>query len=104
MTAARIDQRSPGRRARDEQIAAEPQLAPLDLPAAASIESLRGGSPDEIRSIWSRLRELRCQDAFPLSDVAAASLRASLQKRILALYEAEKAAHAAMGVAVGNEL
>jgi hypothetical protein len=35
MTAPGTDQRSPGRRARDGQIAAEPQLAPLDLPADA---------------------------------------------------------------------
>ncbi len=34
MTSPGVDQRSPGRRARDEQIAAEP-LVPLDLPADA---------------------------------------------------------------------
>lgn len=32
---SQADQRSPGRRARDEQIAAEPQLPPLELPADA---------------------------------------------------------------------
>ena len=32
MTTPGSDQRSPGRRARDEQIAAEPQMAPLELP------------------------------------------------------------------------
>jgi hypothetical protein len=32
MTTPGVDQRSPGRRARDEQIAAEPQLPPLELP------------------------------------------------------------------------
>jgi hypothetical protein len=35
MTTPKADLRSPGRRARDEQIAAEPQLAPLELPAEA---------------------------------------------------------------------
>jgi hypothetical protein len=35
MTTPGIDQRSPGRRTRDEQIAAEPQLAPLELPPDA---------------------------------------------------------------------
>jgi hypothetical protein len=35
MTTPGVDQRSPGRRARDEQIAAERQLAPLDLPPDA---------------------------------------------------------------------
>ncbi len=35
MSRPEIDQRSPGRRARDEQIAAEPPLAPLELPADA---------------------------------------------------------------------
>ncbi len=30
-----VDRRSPDRRARDEQIAAEPQLAPLELPPDA---------------------------------------------------------------------
>jgi len=36
MTTPGVDQRSPGRRARDEQIAAEPQLAPLELPPDAA--------------------------------------------------------------------
>ena len=36
MTVPEVDQRSSGRRERDEQIAAEPQLAPLDLPADAA--------------------------------------------------------------------
>jgi hypothetical protein len=40
MTSAGADQRSPERRARDEQIAKEPQLAPLDLPADAAPSSL----------------------------------------------------------------
>jgi hypothetical protein len=32
MTTPEVDQRSPGRRSQDENIAAEPQLAPLQLP------------------------------------------------------------------------
>ena len=40
MTTPGIDQRGPGRRARDEQIAAEPPLAPLDLPADAPASSV----------------------------------------------------------------
>ena len=35
MTTPEADQRSPARRAQDEQIAAEPQLAPLELPPDA---------------------------------------------------------------------
>ena len=35
MTKPQVDGRSPGRRARDEEIAAEPPLAPLDLPPDA---------------------------------------------------------------------
>ena len=35
MSNPETDQRSPGRRARDEQIAAEPPLKPLDLPSNA---------------------------------------------------------------------
>ena len=40
MNAPGVDQRSPGRRARDEQIAAEPQMAPLDLPPDAPSSSM----------------------------------------------------------------
>lgn len=35
MTSPALDERSPERRQRDEQLAREPQLAPLDLPANA---------------------------------------------------------------------
>ena len=35
MTTPEVDQRSPGRRARDEQIAAEPQMPPRELPSDA---------------------------------------------------------------------
>jgi hypothetical protein len=40
MTTPGVDQRSPGRRARDEQIAAEPRLAPLELPPDAAPSSV----------------------------------------------------------------
>ncbi|HWY86117.1 MAG TPA: hypothetical protein VNX28_05305 [Gemmataceae bacterium] len=36
MPTYQVDPRSPGRKARDEQIAAEPPLAPLELPPNAS--------------------------------------------------------------------
>ena len=36
MTTPAVDERSSARRARDEQIAAEPPLAPLELPPEAS--------------------------------------------------------------------
>ena len=36
MTAPGVDERSATRKARDEQIAAEPQMAPLDLPPDAT--------------------------------------------------------------------
>ena len=36
MTTPGVDQRSPGRRARDEQIAAEPSLPPPELPPDAT--------------------------------------------------------------------
>ena len=35
MTIPGVDQRSPGRKAQDEQIAAEPPMAPLELPSDA---------------------------------------------------------------------
>ncbi len=40
MGISRTDQRSQERRARDERIAAEPSLAPLDLPADAAAVSV----------------------------------------------------------------
>jgi len=40
MTMPEADTRSPERRARDEQIAAEPPLAPLDLPPSAETAPL----------------------------------------------------------------
>ncbi len=40
MTTPEVDRRSPGRRARDEPIAAEPPMAPLDLPPDAPSSSV----------------------------------------------------------------
>jgi len=40
MTIPGVDVRSPGRRARDEQIAAEPQMAPPELPPDAAPSSV----------------------------------------------------------------
>jgi hypothetical protein len=48
MTTPAADQRSPGRRARDEQIAAEPPLAPPELPP--------GVSPSPVEAHLGRLR------------------------------------------------
>lgn len=48
MSSAEIDSRSPERRERDEQIAAEPQLPPLELPPDATpkpVESHQGRLP-----------------------------------------------------------
>jgi hypothetical protein len=45
MTTPGADQRSPGRRARDEQIAAEPQLAPLELPPDVAPSPLEAHLP-----------------------------------------------------------
>jgi hypothetical protein len=48
MATPEADTRSPERRAQDEQIAAEPQLAPLDLPPDAA--------PSSVEAHLSRLR------------------------------------------------
>ncbi len=64
MTTPALDQRSPGRRARDEQVAAEPQMAPLELPTdAATLPAevhLGGrGEPAEIAPSVSRRQKER---------------------------------------------
>jgi hypothetical protein len=58
-----------------------------------------GGSAEEIRATWKRLVDLgrEVREQFPLSEPECAELRARLQQRIMALYEAEVAAHAAIG-------
>jgi hypothetical protein len=48
MTTPRVDERSPGRRARDEQIAAEPPLAPPELSPDAA--------PSPVEAHLARLR------------------------------------------------
>lgn len=40
MTIPEVDQRSPGRRAQDEQIAAEPRMPPIELPPGVSASPL----------------------------------------------------------------
>ncbi len=44
-----VDNRSPGRRTRDEQTVAEPELAPLDLPADAVPSPLEARLPQQYR-------------------------------------------------------
>jgi hypothetical protein len=46
-----------------------------------------------VRQSWQRLDELAtsAQERFPLSDSAVADLRADLQRRVLALHDAEVA-------------
>jgi len=51
MSSPGIDKRSPERRARDEQIVAEPQLAPLDLPADAVSSPVEGRLPQHRRPL-----------------------------------------------------
>ncbi|MFH1921592.1 MAG: antitoxin family protein [Planctomycetota bacterium] len=50
MTTPEVDQRSPGRRASDEQIAAEPQMPPRELPPDAP------SSPVEAHLVQHRRR------------------------------------------------
>lgn len=67
-------------------------------------ELLHAGAPaEEVRAIWQRLDVLEQQhrDPFPLSDADYATLRAQLHDRILALYEGETAALAALADALG---
>jgi len=64
-------------------------------------ELLHSDGPDAtaaVRQSWQRLDELArsAQERFPLSDSAAADLRGDLQRRVLALHDAEVAAHAAL--------
>jgi hypothetical protein len=60
--------------------------------------SVIGGDVDEVRATWMRLGELEKQarTKFPLSEADSAALRASLQTRVIALHEAECAAHTAL--------
>ncbi len=57
-----------------------------------------GGAAEEIRTIWGRLQELEQQNRkpFPLSEADYAALRVRLGDRIIALYEGEVMAQAAI--------
>jgi hypothetical protein len=61
-----------------------------------------GGPAEEVRAVWQRLSELEQQagERFPLSEAECADLRAHLQTQIMALYEGEVAAHAAIPAAI----
>lgn len=70
-------------------------------------ELLHGGGADAadgVRAIWQRLDELAtvAAERFPLSDTDAVTLRADLRDRVLALYEGEVAAHAAMSATLAR--
>jgi hypothetical protein len=84
---------------------------PDDLPALREAKELyirkaelahAGGSAEEIRAIWGRLKEREQQnrEPFPLSEADYAALRAGLRDRIIALFEGEVAAHAAIADAM----
>jgi hypothetical protein len=85
---------------------------PDDVPALREAKELHarkaelthdGGPAEEVRAIWQRLGELEEQtrERFPLSDAECTDLRARLKRRIMALYEGEVAAHAAIPAAIG---
>jgi Domain of unknown function (DUF4872)/Butirosin biosynthesis protein H, N-terminal len=85
---------------------------PDDVPALREAKELHihkaelahaGAAAEEMRAIWGRLRALEQQHSapFPLSEADYATLRAQLRDRIVALYEGEVAAHAAIGGVLG---
>jgi hypothetical protein len=83
--------------------AALPDDVPLmkeakEVLARRSELTLSGGPVEEIRQAWSRMDELEAaaKEAFPISEAECDELRAGLKKQILALYEAEVAALAAL--------
>jgi hypothetical protein len=57
-----------------------------------------GAPPDELQACWQQLGELaqQARDAFPLSEAECAALRLRLKEHVLALYEDETQAHAAL--------
>jgi len=80
---------------------------PSDVPMFAEARALAtrraklihaGGPVDEIRAVWSQLGalETRAKAQFPLTPTDCAALRASLQKRVRALHDAEVTAHQAL--------
>jgi hypothetical protein len=83
---------------------------PDDVPALREVKELHarraeltlsGGGADEVHAAWARLGELERQARakVPLSEADSAALLARLQTRVLALYDAERAAHAALAEA-----
>ena len=98
---------------RDSSALADAAL-PDDVPAfreakethAHKIELTHSGGPtatEEVRNLWERSCQYgRAGEPFPLSDEDCAALRQHLQRRIAALYEGERAAHAALGEVVGS--
>lgn len=75
-------------------IARRSELLHSDVPASA----------DDVRAAWQRLDELAAAAAarFPLSEGAAADLRADLKRRVLALHAIEVAAHEELTAIVGG--
>ena len=57
-----------------------------------------GAAAEDVRAVWQELGELakQAKAQFPLSVADCADLRAQLQQRVLALYEGEVAAQAAL--------
>jgi hypothetical protein len=78
----------PAMREAKELLARKSELLHSDVPASA----------DAVRATWNRLEALAASaaDNFPLSDAAAADLRADLQRRVLALHASELSAHDAL--------
>lgn len=84
---------------------------PDDLPLLAETKRLlvqraelyhSGGPTSEISAVWQRLGELEDQASqeFPLSEADCRALRMALKERVLALFEGETAAHAAIPAAL----
>ena len=89
---------------------------PHDVPAMREAKELlarrsellhsdAAGATSEVRATWQRLDELAksAQERFPISDAAAAALRAELQRRVLAIHAEEVAAHGALAGVLKGE-
>lgn len=61
-----------------------------------------GAEAEEVRAVWVQLGELagQAREQFPLTEADVTALRAQLQTRVLALYEGEVAAQAALAKAL----
>ena len=84
-----------------------PAMRQAKLLLARRSELLHSDGPaatEDVRQSWQRLDELAksAQAQFPLSDSAVTDLRADLQRRVLALYEAEVSAHSALATTLGG--